>query len=58
MAQNFDFGAIIKAMLENLLQVEILLILYTNSKSLYNYLVKFSITQKNCLIIDIISFCQ
>lgn len=53
---DFDISAIVKAMLGNLLQVEILLIFYINSKFLYNYLVKLGIIQGKHLIVDVISF--
>lgn len=45
-------------MLKNLLQFETLLILYTNSKSFYDYLVKLGTIQEKCLIIDVMSLYQ
>lgn len=46
MAQGFDIRVVIKIFLEKMLRFAILLILYIKSKSLYNYLVKLSITQE------------
>lgn len=46
MAYGFDIVIIIKATLENLLQVKISLIFYTDLKFLYNCLVKLKTTQK------------
>lgn len=40
MAYGFDIEALIKAILEKISESAILIILYTNSKSLYGYLVK------------------
>jgi hypothetical protein len=34
------------------------LVLYTNLKSLYNYLVKLGMTQEKRLIVDLICLCQ
>ena len=41
-----------------MLSIIILLILYTNLKSLFNYLVRLSTTQEKCLIINIIYLHQ
>jgi hypothetical protein len=46
---------LVKTTLNLILNKDIPLIIYTNSKSLYNCLVKLSITQKKRLIIDVIS---
>jgi hypothetical protein len=45
----------VKTTLDLILNKDIPLIIYTNSKSLYNYLVKLGITQEKRLIIDVIS---
>ena len=58
MAHGFDIGAVMKATLGKLLQVEIPLIPYTDSKSLYDYVVKLWTTQEKHLIIDFMSLRQ
>lgn len=52
---GFNIRAIIKATLGKVLESAILLILFTNLKSLYNCLVKLDIIQENQLIIDMMS---
>jgi len=44
---------LVKTILDLILNKDILLVVYTNSKSLYNCLVKLGITQEKRLIIDI-----
>ena len=58
MAHRFNIGAVIKLTVKQLLQIKLPLVLYTNSKSLYEYLVKLGTTQEKRLIIDIICLCQ
>ena len=58
MAHGFDLGAVIKATLSKLLQCDIPLILCTNSKSLYDCLVRLGTTQEKRLMIDIMSLRQ
>ena len=59
MAHGFDTGAVIKATIKKILQLKRLLItLYTNLKSLYNYLVKLRTTQKKQLIVDLMCLQQ
>jgi hypothetical protein len=53
-AHSFDISAFIKFIIDKVLRIELPLILYTNSKSLYNYLIKLGTTQEKQLIIDII----
>ena len=57
-AYRFDIGAVIKLTVEQLLQIKLLLILYTDSKLLYKCLVKLSTIQEKRLIIDIIYLYQ
>ena len=44
MAYKFDYSAVLKSTIEKILQVELLLILYTDFKSLYKYLIKLGST--------------
>ena len=58
MAYSFNITAAIKLIINKILSIIILLILYTNLKSLFNYLVTLSTTQEKRLIIDIIYLHQ
>lgn len=58
MAHGFDIGVVIKAILKKVFQAKIPLVLYTDSKSLYNCIVKLGTTHKKRLMINVISFCQ
>jgi hypothetical protein len=59
MATGFDVGAAIKATLEKIMKVESLpLILCTDSKSLYECLVKLGMTHEKQLMIDIMCLRQ
>ncbi len=57
-AHSFNVGAKIKSTLDKVLQVNLPLILCTNSKSLYNCLVWLGTTQEKRLIIDVMCFRQ
>lgn len=57
-AYEFDIRAVIKAILKKILKYIIPVILYTDSKSLYNCLVKLGTIQKKQLIVDVISLRQ
>ena len=52
---GFDMAYLVKTTLNLILYRDIPLVICTNSKSLYNCLVKLSITQEKRLIIDVIS---
>jgi len=59
MAHKFNTGAAIKATIKKILQLkQLLVILYTNLKSLYNCLVKLRTTQEKRLIVDLIYLQQ
>lgn len=58
MVYGFDIRAIIKITLGKMLQCAIPLILSTNLKSLYDYLVKLNNTQEKYLIVNMVSLCQ
>ena len=58
MAYGFDIEAVIKTTLRKMLQTTIPLTLCTNSKSLYNCLVKLGTTQEKQLGVNVISLCQ
>ena len=57
-AHGFDIGTVIKATLGNILQTDVPLILCTDSRSLYECLVKLGTTQEKRLMIDIMSLRQ
>ena len=59
MAHGFDIGATIKSTVEKILQIDVLpLILCTDSKSLYDCLVKLGTTQEKRLMIDLMCLRQ
>ena len=59
MAHRFDTRAAIKATIKKILQLERLpVILYTDSKSLYDCLVKLGTTQEKQLIVDLMCLQQ
>jgi hypothetical protein len=53
LAYGFDIGASIKFTIDRILGINLLLVLCTNFKSLYDCLVKLGITQEKRLMIDI-----
>jgi hypothetical protein len=53
-AYNFDISAFVKFTIDKVLGIELPLVLYTDSKSLYDYLIKLGTTQEKRLMIDII----
>jgi hypothetical protein len=59
MAHSFDLEGLIKSTFKKALVLSnLLLVLYINSKSLYNCLVKLGTMQEKCLMIDVICLCQ
>jgi hypothetical protein len=55
---GFNIVVVAKLTINLILNINILLVLATNSKSLYNCLVKLGTTQEKRLIIDVICLCQ
>jgi len=53
MAHGFNIGTAIKSTLDKVLQVNLLLILCTDLKSLYNCFVQLGTMQEKCLMIDV-----
>jgi hypothetical protein len=58
MAYGFNMGALVKSIIDRILEMELLLVVYIDSKSLYEYLIKLGTTQEKYLIIDIIYLYQ
>ena len=58
MAHRFDIGVVIKATLGKMLGSAVSLILCTDSKSLYDCLVKLGTTQEKQLMVDVMSLRQ
>lgn len=58
MGHRFEIGAVVKAKLKKILGSAILMILYTNSKFLYECLVKLNSTQEKQMMVDVISLRQ
>jgi hypothetical protein len=58
MAYGFNAGAAIKSTIKAILYIRLPLILYTDSKSLYDYLVKLGTTQEKRLIVDLMCLRQ
>jgi hypothetical protein len=58
MAHGFNIGTAIKSTLDKALQVNLPLIICTNSKSLYDCLVQLGTMQEKHLIINVICLCQ
>jgi hypothetical protein len=58
LADDFDLDAALKATLFAILDRLVSLILCTDSKSLYDCLIKFDMTQKKCFMINVMSLRQ
>jgi hypothetical protein len=56
MAYSFNIGALIKSIINRILEIELLLVVYTDSKLLYKCLIKLGTTREKYLIINIIYF--
>jgi hypothetical protein len=55
---RFDIGASIKATIERILEIDLLLVLCTDLRSLYDYLVKLGTIQEKRLMIDVMCLRQ
>jgi hypothetical protein len=58
MINDFDVEAIIKSIIERMLHISLSLILFTDSKSLFNYLMKLDTTSEKRLMIDLMCLRQ
>ena len=58
MVHGFDMGASIKATIEKMLEIDLPLVLCTDSRSLYDCLVKLGTTQEKRLMIDVMCLRQ
>jgi hypothetical protein len=54
MAYSFNMGTLIKSIINRVLEMELLLVIYTDLKLLYKCLVKLGTTREKHLIINII----
>ena len=43
-SNGFDIAVVVKATIKQILKIDLLLTIYTNSKSLYNYIIKLRTT--------------
>ncbi len=53
-AHGFDHAAVLKSTIEKIVQNDLLLVICTDSKSLYEYLVKLGTTYEKRLIVNLI----
>ena len=58
MAHGFDMGAAVKSTVDRALEIDLPLVVCTDSKSLYECLVKLGTTQEKRLIIDVMCLRQ
>jgi hypothetical protein len=58
MVHGFDIGALVKATVDRVLGIELPLVVYMDSKSLYECLVKLGTIQEKRLMIDVICLRQ
>jgi hypothetical protein len=58
MAHGFNMGALVKSIINRALEMELLLVVCTDSKLLYECLVKLGTTREKYLIINVICLCQ
>ena len=53
-AHSFNIGSLVKSIINKALEIEVLLVIYIDSKSLYECLVKLGTIREKRLIINII----
>jgi hypothetical protein len=53
-AHSFNIGGLVKSMINKALEIKVLLVIYIDSKSLYEYLVKLGTIREKRLIINIL----
>jgi hypothetical protein len=58
MVYGFDIGALIKATIKKILRIDLLMVIYTDSRLLYDCLVKLGTTQEKRLMIDVMCLRQ
>jgi hypothetical protein len=58
MAHGFDMGAAVKSTVDRALEIDLPLVVCTDSKSLYECLVKLGTTQEKRLMIDVMCLRQ
>ena len=51
---GFNIGTLVKSIINRILEIELLLVIYINSKLLYKCLIKLGTTREKYLIINII----
>ena len=54
MAYSFNISTLVKSIINRILEMKLLLVVYINSKLLYECLIKLDITREKYLIINII----
>jgi hypothetical protein len=54
MTYGFNISTLVKSIINKILEIKLLLVVYTNSKLLYKYLIKLETIRKKYLIINII----
>jgi hypothetical protein len=58
MVYGFDIGALIKATIKKILRIDLLMVIYTDLRLLYDCLVKLGTTQEKRLMIDVMCLQQ
>ena len=58
MAHGFNMGGLVKSIINKALEIKVLLVVYTDSKSLYECLVKLGIIREKRLIINVMCLRQ